>query len=128
MPPKEKNVVIRSENPGVGNGRHKATSQRTGWEYEHDETDEQIDAIEDLIETIRAEEGVTPDSPQTTRGVTFTWNSKGPGKADVVIGTAGVVPGDGVVNARGQILEGAVWQSETWTIKPDGTVEGPVVS
>ena len=44
MAEETKNVVIRKPNPGQGQGLMRAISQRTSWEYEHDETDELGDA------------------------------------------------------------------------------------
>jgi hypothetical protein len=110
------NVVIRRPNPGKGQGLTQAISARTGWEYEHDETDEQIDAIEGLIAQHRAQPGHEED--------TFSWTSStGDGEGVIRIGTTYHEPGDGVVNlGNGQLLEGRVWVTETWEIDPDGTV------
>jgi len=136
-----KNVVIRRPSPPVpGGGRERfggtkgqgsttAISARTGWEYEHDETDEQIDAIEELILKVRKENGVTQGCSPALKGAVVSWNSStDDGDGDIIVGMTWAVPGDGEVNlgSRG-ILEGHVWATQKYTIAPDGTVtEGEV--
>lgn len=95
-----KNIVIRRPNPGVGQGREQATSQRTGWLYEHDETDAQIDAIESTIASFR--EG----HPTAT----FSWNVDTAGSGNLRLqATYPTNP------ARSE------WTTETWYLAPDGT-------
>jgi len=135
----EKNTVIRRPTPihstspdgaprSRGQGLYTAISARTGWEYEHDETDEQIDAIEEMIAKIRDEEGVSvanngkDASGLPLRGATFSWNVDEDG--NVVIGTTYVEDGDGVVSVGSRQIEGKVWVAETWVISPDGKVKG----
>jgi hypothetical protein len=101
----------------------RAVSQRTGWEYEHDETDAQIDAIENLILGIRETEGIKLRDPASKRGATFTWGSStDEGVGDITIGTSYVVAGEGTVNMRGTTLENSVWKTERWLISPEGEV------
>lgn len=120
------NVVIRRESPDLGQGVTQAISARTGWEYEHDETNAQIDAIEDLILTIREEEaGRAPVAlGALKRGDTFTWTSStDEGDGVITIGTAYIEAGEGVANlGRLGLLEGHVWVQETWQIDPAGKV------
>lgn len=114
----------------VGQGSTTATSAKTGWVYEHDETDAQINAIEGLIEQVRdqaaADGPPAPGAPK--RGDTFSWSSTTPeGEGIIVIGTAYVEPGDGVVNlGAAGIHTGFVWAEERWEIDPDGTVRAGV--
>lgn len=105
------NVVIRNSNPGQGQGLMRAISARTAWEYEHDETDEQIDAIEELILTVREDEAVQAGDRDTKRGSTFSWSSDtNSGVGNIKIGTMHKDAGTGL------------WDSEAWDIAPDGTV------
>ena len=116
-------VAVRTLNAGQGQGKTRAKSHRLGWHYEHDETDAQIEAIEDLITSIREQEGVQSGDPQSKRGATFSWNSSTPeGEGDILIATTYAVPGEGVVVTRGGRLENHVWKTERWLISPDGTV------
>lgn len=110
------NTVIRRPNPQQGQGSTRAISARTSWEYEHDETDAQIDAIEEMILTIRSEEGVGDGASLLKRGATFSWTSDtDDGEGNITIGTMYKNPdGD--------------WVSETWTIAPDGTVNQEAIS
>jgi hypothetical protein len=102
MAPASKNSILRKPNPGMGQGSMRAISFRTGWEYEHDETDEQIDAIEGLIAQVRAEPG--------KEKATFSWSSStDDGEGDVRIGCT--------------YLEDGLWVSEEWVIDPAGRVE-----
>lgn len=120
----EKNVVIRRPNPGIGQGVTSAISARTGWQYEHDETNEQIDAIEQIIAEVREAEGISQGSSQAERGATFTWTSDtDSGEGNIRLATAYVVPGDGEVNIRGVRLTGKVWTHDVWLISPDGSYE-----
>lgn len=127
------NVVIRKANPGQGQGQMRAISQRTGWEYEHDETDEQIDAIEGLIAQIREQSGAATDNDGRDeqglplRGATFSFTSTtDKGVGDIIIGTAYCEdgPADSVVNpgAGFPVVTGKQWVSEAWRITPDGKV------
>lgn len=105
------NVVIRKPNPGQGQGDMRAISQRTGWEYEHDETDEQIDRIEEIILGVREEEAVQMGDPFHKRGVTFSWTSTtDSGEGNILLAMA-YRQADGL------------WAQETWNIRSDGTVE-----
>lgn len=123
MAPDRTVVASRTPSKNRGQGATRAKSIRTGWHYEHDETDAQIAAIEDLIFSIREKEGVELGDPQSKRGATFTWGSStDEGEGDILIGTTHAVPGDGVVLVRGDRLEGFVWKTESWIITPDGTV------
>jgi hypothetical protein len=126
-----KNEIFRSPNPGLGSGEMQAVSQATGWRYEHDETDEQIAAIELLISQVRAESGAATDNDGREddtgfplRGATFSWGRDDEG--NVVISTMSVEdgPADSVVSPGGGFapVEGKQWKSETWKIAPDGTV------
>lgn len=125
----EANVVIRRDNPGLGQGHQKAISARTAWEYEHDETDEQIDAIEKLIIDTRNESGAATDNDgrddvtgHVLKGATFSWNVEVE-TGDVVISTQWTEPGEGVVNLGSKgILEASVWVNQVWRISRDGTV------
>jgi hypothetical protein len=99
-------LVIRRPGAEKGQGETQAISQR-GWEYEHDETDEQIAAIENMIDTIRLEEGVVMGDSYNKRGVVFSWSRQEDGS--ILIGTTYKGDDD-------------LWISETWEIAPDGTV------
>lgn len=107
-----------------GQGSTTAVSARTGWEYEHDETDAQINAIEDLILDVREQEGVGLGASPADRGAVFTWSSStNDGEGVISIATTYAVPGDGSVSLGGRgVLEGHVWATEAWEIDPDGTV------
>ena len=126
-----KNKVFRSPNPGIGQGETQAVSEATGWRYEHDETDEQIDAIEKLVNQVRVESGAATDNDgrddtdgTPLRGATFSWSRDDAG--NVAISTMYVEdgPADSVVSpgAGYPPVEGKQWVSETWLIAPDGTV------
>jgi hypothetical protein len=129
--PTKKNQIFRSPNPGVGQGENQAISQATGWRYEHDETDEQINAIEALIAHVREESGAATDNDGRDeqgfplRGATFSWTVNEDGY--VVIGTLYVEdgPADAVVSpgAGAEPVTGKQWAAETWMISSDGTVE-----
>jgi len=105
----EANTVIRQPNPQQGQGATRAISARTSWEYEHDETDAQIDAIENSILSIREEELVVDGSPGNKRGATFSWTS------ETAVGEGNITMGTMYQDANGD------WVCETWTIAPDGT-------
>jgi hypothetical protein len=125
-----KNKIFRSPNPGVGQGETQAVSEKTGWRYEHDETDEQIDAIEQLITMVRVDSGAATDNDGRDddgfplRGATFSWALDEDG--NVVISTMYVEdgPADSVVSPGGGLppVEGKQWATETWRISPDGNV------
>jgi hypothetical protein len=126
-----KNKIFRSPNPGLGQGKMQAVSEKTGWRYEHDETDAQIDAIETLIESVRNDSGAATDNDGREddtglplRGATFTWNTDEEG--NVVISTiyAEDGPADSVVSPGGgfEPVSGKQWTNEVWKIAPDGTV------
>lgn len=102
-----KNVVIREPNPGQGSGQHRAISARTSWQYEHDETDEQIDVIEEIILSIRAEEGIETGSSLLDRGATFSWSPTEDGNIHL-----------------GEMHKGDddLWICEFWIIAPDGSI------
>ena len=97
---------------------------------EHDETDEQINAIETLINQVRADSGAATDNDGRDdagfplRGATFSWTKDADG--NIVIGTLSVEdgPADSVVSPGGDFppVEGKQWVTETWVIAPDGTV------
>lgn len=119
--------IFRRPNPGVGQSDVQAISGRTGWEYEHGETDAQIHAIEEIILSTREESGAAVDNDgrddvtgAPLKGATFTFNVDKDG--DVIIGTSWVVEGDGVVNlgSRFGLLEGYVWKTQLWIIDPEG--------
>jgi hypothetical protein len=124
------NQIFRSPNPGLGQGENQAISQVTGWRYEHDETDEQINAIELLISQVRADSGADTDNDGKDddgfplRGATFSWSKDEDG--NVVIATTYVEDGpeDSVVSPGGGAdpVEGKQWVNEIWKIAPDGTV------
>jgi hypothetical protein len=125
-----KNEIFRSPNPGLGQGEMQAVSQTTGWRYEHDETDEQINAIELLINQVREDSGAATDNDgrdddgMPLRGATFSWTRDEDGI--VVISTMYVEdgPADSVVSPGGghEPVEGKQWVSETWKIALDGSV------
>lgn len=123
-----KSNIFRSPNPGLGQGEMQAVSEATGWRYEHDETDEQIAAIELLINQVRADSGAATDNDGVDddglalRGATFSWTRDEDGS--IVIGTtyAEDGPADSVAVGRSGPVEGKQWVSETWNIAPDGTV------
>lgn len=114
------NAIFRSPNPDLGQGEMQAVSQATGWRYEHDETDEQINAIELLINQVRADSGAATDNDgkdengNVLRGATFSWSRDEEG--NVVIGTSYQQQGS------------TDWVSEVWTISPDGMVSEAVIS
>jgi len=109
--PEPENVVIRQPNPGQGQGETRAISARTTWQYEHDETDQQIDFIELKIAEIREQEGVMQGSPGIKRGATFSWTSDtDSGEGNIKLGTMYKQDGSGD------------WVCEWWIIAPDGTV------
>lgn len=124
------NEIFRSPNPGVGQGENQAISQATGWRYEHDETDEQINALEKLMQQIRVESGAATDNDGRDdagfplRGATFSWTRDEDG--NVVVGTMYVEdgPADSVVSPGGDMpaVEGKQWVTEVWNIAPDGNV------
>jgi hypothetical protein len=124
------NEIFRSPNPGIGQGFSQAVSQATGWRYEHDETDEQINAIETLINQVRVDSGAATDNDGRDdngfplRGATFSWVKDEAG--NIVISTMYVEdgPADSVVTPGGGAdpVEGKQWATETWSIAPDGTV------
>jgi hypothetical protein len=125
-----KSKIFRSPNPGLGSGEMQAVSEATGWRYEHDETDEQIDAIETLVNQVRADSGAATDNDGLDddglplRGATFSWVREGD---DILISTMYVEDGpeDSVVSNgpnKEDVLAGKQWVSETWKIAPDGTV------
>lgn len=126
----EKNTIFRFPNPGTGQGEMQAISEATGWRYEHDETDEQIDAIELLISQVRVESGAATDNDGRDdlglplRGATFSWSRDADG--NMVISTMYVEdgPADSVVSpgAGFDPVEGKRWVTETWKIAPDGSV------
>lgn len=134
--------IVRRPNPDRGQGHYKATHTITDvddngveyvvreWEYEHDETDKQIHAIEELITSVRDESGASTDNDGTDddghplRGALFSWNVDSDG--DVVISTSFTKPSEGsVVSHRGVTLENTAWASHVWVIGKDGTVVGP---
>lgn len=125
-----KNPIFRSPNPGMGQGETQAISQATGWRYEHDETDEQIDAIELLINQVRVESGAATDNDgrddegMPLRGATFSWTRDEDG--NMVIATMYVVDGppDSVVSPGAGLppVTGKAWANEVWKIAPDGAV------
>lgn len=130
------NVIIRRPGPsrangGVGQSDEQAISAATGWEYEHGETDEQINAIEGLIQEARTESGAShdnlgtcPDTGHCLLGSTFSWTVDADG--DVILSAAFTKDEPGsVVNIRGTLLADAAWASHTWVIGTDGTVVGP---
>jgi hypothetical protein len=111
MAEEPQNVVIRRENPGQGQGSTRAVSARTSWEYEHDETDAQIDKIEEIILSMRDEEGVVTGSSLHKRGATFSWSSDtDDGEGNIKLGT--MYKQDGSDD----------WVCEWWIIAPDGKV------
>jgi hypothetical protein len=124
------NEIFRTPNPDLGQGEMQAISQNTGWRYEHDETDEQIAAIETLINQVRADSGADTDNDgrddegMPLRGATFSWTRDEEG--NMVIGTMYVEdgPADSIVSPGGDFspVEGKQWVSEVWKIAPDGTV------
>jgi hypothetical protein len=87
-----------------------------GCEYENSETDEQITALEGLMDQHRSQPGHEED--------VFSWSSENGrlNRGRVHVGTVYMVDGDGVVNHRGALHEGKVWQSESWVVDLDGTV------
>jgi hypothetical protein len=125
-----KNDIFRSPNAELGQGETQAVSQATGWRYEHDETDEQINAIEKLIGQVRADSGADTDNDGRDdeglplRGATFSWTRDADG--NMIIGTMYVIdgPADSIVSPGGDYEPafGKQWASETWKIAPDGTV------
>lgn len=125
------NQIFRSPNPGLGQGETQAVSQATGWRYEHDETDEQINAIELLINQVRTDSGAATDNDGLDddglplRGATFSWTKDEEG--NIVISTMYVEDGpeDSVVSHgpdKNDVMTGKQWVTETWSIAPDGTV------
>jgi len=111
------NVVIRQPNPTQGQGETRAISERTSWEYEHDETDMQIDVIESKILSIREDEQVVQGSPGVKRGATFSWTSDtDAGEGNIRLGTMYRMDGTGD------------WVSEYWIIAPDGSIVDEGVS
>src|SRR5580765_12511 len=108
--PEPKNVVIRQPNPGQGQGQTRAISARTAWQYEHDETDEQIDKIEEIILSIREEEGITTGDSLLRRAATFSWTPDDNG--NIHLGTM----------YKADETPDALWICEWWTIAPGGTV------
>lgn len=125
-----KNKVFRSPNPGLGKGKNQAISEKTGWRYEHDETDEQIDAIELLISQVRADSGADTDNDGRDdagfplRGATFSWTTDDDGNVHISTMSVEDGPEDSVVSPGGGFpsATGKQWKSETWVIAPDGTV------
>jgi hypothetical protein len=124
-----KNNIFRSPNPGLGQGEMQAVSEATGWRYEHDETDEQINAIETLIASVRSDSGADTDNDGRDdqgiplRGATFSWTKDEAG--NVLISTMYAEDAkDSVISPGGGFdpVEGKAWVTETWQIAPDGTV------
>lgn len=119
-------TIIRRPNPGKGQGESQAISSRTGWEYEHDESDAQINAIEEIILSTRQESGAAHDNDgiddetgHVLKGATFSWNVDADG--DVILATSWTEPGEGVVNlGKRGLLEGAVWRTQRWAIDREG--------
>ena len=105
------NVVIRQPNPNQGQGSTRAISQRTAWQYEHDETDIQIQVIEDKILSIREEGNVVQGAPGNQRGATFSW-------------TSDTDDGEGNVRLATSYMQAGTddWVSEWWIIAPDGSI------
>lgn len=128
------NVVIRKDNPGQGQGQTRAISQRTSWEYEHDETDAQIDAYEDLVIEVRKDGGVTEENGGLDslglprKGHTFSHSSTTKvGEGDIIVATAYVEdsPKDtDCVNVGHPIglVFSKRWVSECWKIDVAGKV------
>lgn len=111
IPTPPPNVVIRQPNPNQGQGATRAISQRTSWQYEHDETDAQIDFIEKTILTIRQQEGVVQGAPGNQRGATFSWVSDtDTGEGNIKLATSYMQAGS------------SDWVSEWWVVAPDGSV------
>lgn len=107
----DSNVVIRKENPGQGQGTMRAVSARTGWEYEHDETDDQIDAIEGIIAQVREEGSIDENSPGDSRGALFSWTSDtNKGEGNITLAT--------MYKENGSDL----WTCESWIIAPGGSI------
>lgn len=125
------NVIIRRPSPSKANGGkgqsdEQAISAATGWEYEHGETDDQINAIEALILGARASSGASHenkgscDEGRCLRGAAFSWSFVG---GNVKIGTSYMEPLEGgVANHRGVTHDGFGWVAETWVIDPAGNV------
>lgn len=128
------NVVIRKDNPGQGQGRTRAISQRTGWEYEHDETDAQIDAYEDLVKQVRIDGGVTEENRGLSgeglplKGHTFSHSSSTEyGEGDIIVATAYVEDSPDLTSAVNAgfpygVVFGKRWVSECWRIDKQGNV------
>lgn len=134
------NVVIRKDNPQQGQGRSRAISQRTGWEYEHDETDAQIDAYEDLVVEVRKDGGVTEENRGLgndglpMKGHTFSHSSTTEyGEGDIIVATAWVEDSPNNTDAVNAgfpvgVVYGKRWVSECWRIDTKGKVTAEEVS